>query len=135
MEADVKTLLDKVGFFYLATVDGQEARVRPFGFQGIRDGKLWFCTSKDKAVYAQLAHNPEVELAYTFAPEMVTLRLRGRVTLDDDMEVKKDIIAKSEVVRSIYGSADNPKLTAFCLEHGQAIVADIAGRDVRKSAF
>jgi uncharacterized pyridoxamine 5'-phosphate oxidase family protein len=135
MEAEVKTLLDKVGFFYLATVDGQEARVRPFGYMGLRDGKLWFCTSKAKDVYAQLTRNPHVELAFTFTPEMVTLRLRGRVTLDDNLEVKKDIIAKSEVVRSIYGSADNPKLTTFCLEHGQAIVADIAGRDVKESMF
>jgi len=135
MEKEVTQLLDKIKFFYLATVDGQEARVRPFGYMGMRDGKLWFCTSKGKDVYAQLTRNPHVELAYTFAPEMVTLRVRGQVTLDDNMDVKKDIIAKSEVVRSIYGTADNPKLTTFCLEHGQAIVADIAGRDVKKSTF
>jgi uncharacterized pyridoxamine 5'-phosphate oxidase family protein len=135
MEQDVVQLLDKVGYFFLATVDGQEARVRPFGFMGLRDGKLWFCTSKAKEVYAQLTKNPHVELAYTFTPEMVTLRIRGRVVLDDDMELKKDIVAKSEVVRSIYGSADNPKLTTFCLEHGQAIIADIAGRDVKTSLF
>lgn len=135
MEADVTQLLDKVHYFFLATVDGGEARVRPFGYMGRREGKLWFCTSKEKDVYAQLTRNPHVELAYTFTPEMVTLRLRGAVTLDDNMAVKKDIIAKSEVVRSIYGSADNPKLTTFCLEHGQAIVADIAGRDVKKSTF
>lgn len=135
MEAEVKALLEKVGYFFLATVDGEQARVRPFGYMGMRDGKLWFCTSKTKDVYAQLTRNQHVELAYTFTPEMVTLRLRGRVTLDDNMDVKKDIIAKSEVVRSIYGSADNPALTTFCLEHGQAIVADIAGRDVKKSTF
>lgn len=135
MDAEVTRLLDKIGYFYLATVDGEQARVRPFGYMGMRDGKLWFCTARDKAVYGQLTRNPNVELAYTFTPEMVTLRLRGRVTLDDNMAVKEDIIAKNQVVRSIYGSADNPRLTTFCLEHGFAIVADIAGRDVKETTF
>jgi uncharacterized pyridoxamine 5'-phosphate oxidase family protein len=135
MEKDVADLLGKVGYFYLATVDGGQARVRPFGFMGLRDGKLWFCTAKTKDVYAQLTQNPNVELAYTFTPEMLTLRIRGTVTHDDSMAVKEDIVAKSEVVRSIYGSADNPNLVAFCIEHGAAIIADIAGKDVRKSTF
>lgn len=135
METQVVSLLEKVKFFYLATVDGQEARVRPFGFMGLRDGKLWFCTSRDKDVFVQLTRNPHVELAYTFVPEMITLRIRGAVTMDDDMEVKKHIVAKSDVVRSIYGSADNPKLVAFCIEHGAASIADIAGKDVRRSTF
>jgi uncharacterized pyridoxamine 5'-phosphate oxidase family protein len=135
MEKDVLDLIGKLQFVYLATVDGGQARVRPFGFMGLRDGKLWFCTARDKEVFAQLSQNPQVEFAYTFAPEMVTLRIRGAVSLDDDMEVKKGIIERSEVVRSIYGSADNPRLVAFCIPHGQAIIADIAGKDVRRSTF
>ena len=86
-------------------------------------------------MFAQLSRNRHVELAYTFAPELVTLRIRGAVTLDDDLAVKKSIVEKSDVVRSIYGSADNPRLVAFCIEHGQAIIADIAGKDVRKTTF
>ena len=89
MEKDVLDLIGKMQYVYLATVDGTQARVRPFGFMGLRDGKLWFCTARDKEVFAQLSQNPQVEFAYTFAPEMVTLRIRGAVSLDDDMDVAR----------------------------------------------
>ena len=61
MERVCKFLKD-AGTYYLATVEGDQPRVRPFGTAHIFEGKLYIQTGKVKAVSRQLADNPEVEI-------------------------------------------------------------------------
>ena len=119
---------------YIATVDGDQPRVRPFQFQLERDGKLWFVTANNKAVHAQLRANPKVEFS-TCLPDMTTLRVRGSVTLDDSLEIKQWVMDNRPMIKGIYGSADNPVFAAFCLEHGQAVIFDFSGRPPREYSF
>ena len=49
--------------FHIATVDGNKARVRPFGFKMERNNTLYFCTGKAKDVYKQLVQNPDIEIS------------------------------------------------------------------------
>ena len=58
--------LRRIPAWYLATIDvtdGHQPRVRPFSFAMVDDGKLWFCTSRDKDVWAELSANPKFEVS------------------------------------------------------------------------
>ena len=60
---DIVTYLKQCGAFYLATVEGDQPRVRPFGAVCTFEGKLYICTNNQKRVYAQMLSNPKVEIS------------------------------------------------------------------------
>lgn len=127
MQQHALAMLEKGKFVFLATCEDGKPHVRPFGFMGEHEGKLWFCTATNKAVYAQLARNPNVELAVTTVPDMLTLRIQGQAAFADNRAVKEAIMQRSEVVRSIYKSADNPVFVVFSIEHGEGTITDMKG--------
>ena len=53
--------LKKCKTYYLATVDGDQPRVRPFGTIELIDGRLCFQTGRSKHVSKQIHANPKVE--------------------------------------------------------------------------
>ena len=59
---EVYEFLKKAWVFYLATADGDQPRVRPFGAVDIFDGKLYIQTGKKKDVAKQIADNPKAEI-------------------------------------------------------------------------
>lgn len=131
---EIVAILEKNPIVYIATVDGDQPRVRPFQFQLERDGKLWFVTANNKDVCAQLRKNPKIEFS-TCLPDMTTLRVRGSVTLDDSLAIKQWVMDNRPMIKGIYGSADNPIFAAFCLEHGQAVIFDFSGQPPREYSF
>lgn len=108
---------------FLATDEGGQPRVRPFGFMFEEGGKFYFCTNSTKNVCRQLAANPLVEYA-VMSPQMVTLRITGEAVFTEDMDKKEKAIAASEVVKNVYKSADNPVFKVFCIAHGKAVLAE-----------
>lgn len=118
----------------LATVDGGRPRVRPWGFMFAEGTRLWFCTANTKDVFRQLRNNPAVEFCST-SKDMVTVRVSGEVRFSQDREIKKAIIARNDLVRSIYKTADNPVFEIFCLEHGKAARSDFSGQPPRVVEF
>ena len=60
---EVCEFIKECGTYYLATIDGDQARVRPFGTIHIFDGKLYIQTGKVKPVYKQLIENPKQSFA------------------------------------------------------------------------
>ncbi|MEL7657780.1 MAG: pyridoxamine 5'-phosphate oxidase family protein, partial [Bacillota bacterium] len=60
---EVLEFLNECGVFFLSTMEGDQPRVRPFGFVMEHDGKLCYCTSNQKPVYAQLMANPKAEIS------------------------------------------------------------------------
>lgn len=123
---EVIKFLEKNPIQYLATVglDGK-SKVRPFMFMLETGGKLYYCTSNKKAMYKEMKNNPYVEITVA-SPEFVWLRFSGRVVFSDDIEIKKAIIEKSEIVKAQYQTADNPDFEILYLE-GKAIIADFSG--------
>ena len=59
----VYDFLKKAGTYYLATVEGDQPRVRPFGTVDIFEGKLYIQTGKVKPVANQMKANPKVEIS------------------------------------------------------------------------
>lgn len=85
---EVAAFLEKSDHFYLATVEGESARVRPIKYTLVADNKLLFVTSVKKEMYAQLQKNPNVELSRTAEDKSAYLRYKGKAVLCDDAAVK-----------------------------------------------
>lgn len=107
---------------YLATVEGQQPRVRAFGFGYYADGKFWFCTSNKKKVYEQLKKVPYAEIMFSKPDYTRYLRLSGHVVFDNTLEAKQKVMEAMPGVVRIYQSPDNPIFEVFYIEKGKAVL-------------
>jgi len=96
--------LKKAGTYYLATVEGDQPRVRPFGTAHIFEGRLYIQTGKSKAVSKQIQANPKVEIC-AFR-DGVWLRVTGELVEDDRVEAKKSLLDAYPELRSMYDEND-----------------------------
>ncbi len=119
---------------FVATISGNAPKVRPFQYQFDQDGKLWFCTARSKEVFQQLQANPATQLC-AVKPDATTLRVDAKVVFEDNLEVKKRILEEQPLIKSIYGSADNPDFTTFYVDHGVWLMFDFSGNPPRTGTF
>jgi uncharacterized pyridoxamine 5'-phosphate oxidase family protein len=77
------------GVYYLATVEGDQPRVRPFDNATIKDGKLYIGTTSDKAVYKQILDNPKVEIFAMGARG--TIRISAEAYPVEDPELNREV--------------------------------------------
>ena len=97
--------LKKAGVYYLATAEGDQPRVRPFGTAHIFEGKLYIQTGKSKPVSRQLAANPKAEIC-TFH-EGKWVRIAGELVEDDRAEAKKSMLDAYPNLRDRYDENDS----------------------------
>lgn len=97
--------LKEAGVYYLATVEGDQPRVRPFGTAHIFDGKFYIQTGKVKPVSKQIAENPKVEISAF--KDGVWLRLAGELVEDDCIEAKKSMLDDYANLRAMYDENDD----------------------------
>lgn len=97
--------LKEAGTYYLATVEGDQPRVRPFGTAHIFEGKLYIQTGKVKAVSRQLASNPKVEICAFMKGKW--LRLAGELVEDDRVEAKASLLAEYPGLQKMYAADDD----------------------------
>lgn len=96
--------LKSAGVYYLATVEGDQPRVRPFGTAHIFDGKLYIQTGKVKPVSRQLAANPKCEICAF--KDGVWLRVAAELVEDDRVEAKKSMLDEYSDLRAMYDEND-----------------------------
>ena len=101
----VCNFLKEAGVYYLATVEGNQPRVRPFGNAHIFEGKLYIQTGKIKSVSKQLAQNPKAEICAF--KDGAWLRLAGELVNDDRIEAKKSMLDAYENLRGMYDENDD----------------------------
>ena len=97
--------LKEAGVYYLATMDGDQPRVRPFGTALLYEGKLYIQTGKVKPVSKQLAANPKAEICAF--KDGVWLRIAGELVNDDRVEVKKAMLDEYSNLRGMYDEHDD----------------------------
>ena len=114
-----------VQYFSSIGIDGNP-KVRPFQFMFEKNGKLYFCTNNQKDVYNEIKNNPYIEIC-TSSPNFAWIRLNGKVTFTNDLEIKKAIIEHSPLVKSLYKNAKNPIFEVFYLKDAKATIADFSG--------
>jgi uncharacterized pyridoxamine 5'-phosphate oxidase family protein len=117
----VVDLFHQAGVFFLATVDGNRARVRPFGFIMEFEGRLYFTTGNKKPVYAQLKKYPHAEMS-AMLPDNHWIRLEGKAVFDGSMPAKHHAFEIFPNFNNIYKSPENPEFEVFYLEAPSALV-------------
>ena len=101
----VYQFLEEAQTYYLATVEGDQPRVRPFGTALLYEGKLYIQTGKVKNVSKQIAANPKVEVCAFMNGKW--LRIAGELVNDDRREVKAAMLDKMPVLKSMYSADDD----------------------------
>ncbi len=105
--------LDKTRTYYLATVDGDQPRVRPFGTVLVYDGKLYIQTGKVKPVSKQLAANPNAEICAFDGQTGTWLRVSGELINDDSRDVKVAMLEKYPDLKAMYNPDDDNTQVLF----------------------
>ena len=103
MERVVK-FLKEAETYYLATVEGDQPRVRPFGTVNVFEGKLYIQTGKVKPVSAQLLNNPKAEICAF--KDGTWIRLCGTLVEDDRVEARKAMLDAYPNLRAMYDEND-----------------------------
>ena len=96
--------LKEAGVYYLATVEGDQPRVRPFGTAHIFEDKLYIQTGKVKPVSKQLAANPKAELCAF--KDGTWLRIQCELVEDDRVEARKSMLDAYSDLRRMYDEND-----------------------------
>ncbi len=117
---EVQEFLKECGVYYLATVDGNVPRVRPFGTAEIFDNHLYIQTGKSKNVSKQIEKNPNVELCAFKDGKWI--RVAGKLVRDERIEAKKDMLDKNPSLRSMYNENDNNTEVLY-FESGEATIS------------
>ncbi len=97
--------IEEAQTYYLATVEGDQPRVRPFGTILLYDGKLYIQTGKVKSVSKQLASNPKAEICAF--KDGKWLRLAGELINDDNRDVKVAMLDKMPSLKAMYSADDD----------------------------
>ena len=101
----VYQFLDDANTYYLATVEGDQPRVRAFGTALLFDGKLYIQTGKVKPVSHQIAENPKVEICAFKDGKWV--RIAGELVNDDNHDVKVAMLEKMPSLKGMYSADDD----------------------------
>jgi len=97
--------LKDCGTFYLATIDGEKARVRPFGAVMEFEGKTYICTNSEKEVFKQMIRNPYVELSATNAGGE-WIRISATAVVDSRKEAKDAMFLEYPNLKEMYAGRE-----------------------------
>ena len=126
---EIIEFLNDAKFYFLATIDDEKPRVRPFGAHIEYEGKIYFCTNNQKKVYNQIISNPFVEISGVDSNGR-WIRLSGEAVIDDRIEVKKKMIEVNPILSSLY-KVEDKIFTVFYLKNPQATLFSFTGEPKR----
>ncbi|MEA4813549.1 MAG: pyridoxamine 5'-phosphate oxidase family protein [Oscillospiraceae bacterium] len=115
----VYEFLKKSGAFYLATAEGNQPRVRPFGAVNVFEGKLYIQTGKVKKVYKQMKTNPKVEICGMVNEQWI--RIEATVVEDDRVEASQSLLDAYPILNNRYHAGDG-NCTVFYLKDATATI-------------
>ncbi len=101
---EVYEFLKKAGTYYLATVEGDQPRVRPFGTIDLFEGKLYIQTGKVKPVANQMKQNPKVEISAM--AEGKWIRIAAEAILDERVEAQAHMLEAYPSLARMYQPGD-----------------------------
>ncbi|MBQ7993561.1 MAG: pyridoxamine 5'-phosphate oxidase family protein [Solobacterium sp.] len=113
----VCTFLKEAGTYYLATVEGDQPRVRPFGTAHIFEDKLYIQTGLVKDCAKQMIANPKVEICAF--KNGTWLRVAGEAVLDERIEAQESMLADYVSLQKMYKAGDG-NTAVFYLKNAKA---------------
>ena len=123
---EVYEFLKKAGTYDLATAEGDQPRVRPFGTVNIFDGKLYIQTGKIKPCSKQMAANPKIEICAFTGGEWV--RVAAKAINDDRIEAKESMLEAYPNLKNMY-KADDDNTQVLYLQDATATFSSFGGGD------
>ncbi len=102
---EVYDFLKKCGSYYIATMEGDQPRVRPFGTIHVFEGRLYIQTGKVKPVSEQIAANPKVEICAASGGEWV--RVQATMVDDPRLEAKVSMMEAYPSLEGRYSATDD----------------------------
>jgi len=97
--------LKKVGTFYLATIEGDQPRVRPFGAVAEYNDKIYLCTSNAKNCFKQMQINPKIEIS-ACGKDDTWIRISGEVVVDSSDDAREAMLIANPGLRNLYSIGD-----------------------------
>jgi len=122
---EVLQFLSENPTFYLATVEGNIPKVRPFGFVMNYQNKLYFCTSNQKDVYKQLKANPHFEIS-TVSKTNEWLRLSGKAVFNTTQATQQAALDAAPFLSRMYRVNDSI-FELFYIEDAEATIRNMKG--------
>lgn len=113
------------GTFFLATTEGDQPRVRPFGVAFEYEGKMYIVTNNKKKCYRQMMENPKVEIS-AMNKKGEWIRIAGEIKNDKRREVKEFALEFAPMLKSMYNIDDGIFATLY-FQKGEATIASMKG--------
>ena len=98
--------LKKCGIYFIATVDGKQPRVRPFGALALYEDRIYIQTGKQKPVARQLQANPKCELCAFDAASGSWIRIAAEAVLDERIEAQQFMLDQNPMLKDRYAAGD-----------------------------
>ncbi len=106
--------------FSLATIDGNQPRVRSMMLYKADENGIIFCTGRDKAVHKQLRANPAAELCFYNAEQGRQVRIEGTVEMLDELELKKQVVEAFSFLKPWVESQGYEVMICYRLKNARA---------------
>lgn len=122
--------LRKTGVFYVGTIDGDQARVRPFSSVTEFEGNLYICTNNTKEVYKQIMANSKIEIC-GMEKDGTWIRINGTAVRDDRDIARKAMLEDSTGPSNLYTVGDgifevfkveNPKCVKYSMTSNPEVI-------------
>ena len=123
----VLDFLKKAEVYYLATVEGDQPRVRPFGTINEFEGKLYIQTGKVKPTSKQLAANPKAEICAF--KDGAWIRVACELVEDDRFEARKSMLDAYPNLRDMYNENDGNTQVLY-MQNATATISSFGGAPV-----
>lgn len=120
----VYDFLKEAGTYYLATMDGDQPRVRPFGTVNIFENKLYIQTGKGKSVAKQIAANPKVEICAMKGDEWI--RVAATLVEDDMIEAQESMLNAYPNLRTMYKTGPDGNTIVYYLKDAVATISSFS---------
>ncbi len=117
--------LKNCGVYYLATVEGDQPRVRPFGALDVFEGRIYFQTGKIKPVAHQLKDNPKVEICAFDAKSGAWIRIAAEAVLDERIEAQQHMLDQNPMLKNRYAAGDG-NTEVYYLKNARAEISSFA---------
>ena len=125
---EVQAYLKECGAFFIATVDEDQPRVRPFGVSEIINGRLYIMTGKVKDVYKQMAKNGKFEICALKKSGSEWMRLSGTLVNDETLSVKEEFLDRNPGLKSMY-KADDDNMAVLYITNATARFCSFAASE------
>lgn len=128
---EVYEFLKSCGTYYLATLEGSQPRVRPFGTVDMFEGKLYIQTGKSKAVAQQLKANPNLEIS-AMSADGKWIRISAEAVLDDNLAAQTHMLEAYPSLQAMYRPGDG-NTEVYYLKNAAAVICSFteAARTIR----